>query len=107
MDPFNPQRGFHSYYVYILTNDYRSTFYIGMTNNLKLRIEQHKLSIQNENKTFVAKYNLKHLVYYQKFTWVEEAIAREKELKKWSRDKKLNLIKEFNPNFNFLNHHFE
>ena len=39
MDPFNPQKGFHTYYVYIITNNFRSTFYIGVTNNLKLRLE--------------------------------------------------------------------
>jgi len=46
-------------------------------------------------------------VYYQKFTWVQEAIAREKELKKWRREKKLNLIREFNPAYVFLNDHFD
>ncbi|WP_375605068.1 GIY-YIG nuclease family protein [Flavobacterium davisii] len=107
MDPFNPQKGFHTYYVYIITNDFRSTFYIGMTNNLKLRLEQHRLNIEIGNKTFAAKYNLKHLVYYQTFTWVQEVINREKELKSWRREKKLELIKEFNPNFEFLNHFFE
>ncbi len=43
---FNPQEGFHSYYVYILTNKYRSTFYIGVTNNLKIRLEQHKDNLE-------------------------------------------------------------
>lgn len=104
---FNSQQGFHSYYVYIITNKYRSTYYIGMTNNLKVRLEQHKENIIIGNKTFASKYNLEFLVYYEKYTWVQEAIAREKELKKWRREKKLNLIKEFNPAFEFLNLHFE
>ena len=52
MNEFNPQEGFHSYYVYILTNKYRSTYYIGMSNNLKLRLEQHKQNIELGNKTF-------------------------------------------------------
>ncbi len=56
--------------------------------------------------SFAAKYYIESLVYYEKFTWIQEAIAREKELKKWRRDKKLELIKEFNPNFEFLNYHF-
>lgn len=103
---FNSQQGFHTYYVYIITNSYRSTFYIGMTNNLKERLKQHKENIEFGNKTFASKYNLEFLVYYEKFTWVQEAIAREKELKKWRREKKLNLIREFNPEFEFLNHHF-
>ncbi|WP_370527668.1 GIY-YIG nuclease family protein [Flavobacterium sp. LC2016-12] len=50
---FNPQEGFHSYYVYILTNKYRSTFYIGVTNNLKLRLQQHKDNLGNGNKTLL------------------------------------------------------
>ena len=104
---FNPQLGFHSYYVYIITNSFRSTFYIGMTNNLKIRLQQHKENIVLGNKTFAAKYNLEFLVYYEKFTWVNEAIAREKELKKWRREKKLELIRSFNLEFEFLNHHFE
>ncbi|WP_333877088.1 GIY-YIG nuclease family protein [Flavobacterium sp.] len=104
---FYSQQGFHSYYVYIITNKYRSTYYIGMTNNLKVRLEQHKENIIVGNKTFASKYNLEFLVYYEKYTWVQEAIAREKELKKWRREKKLNLIKEFNPAFEFLNLHFE
>ena len=107
MDEFNPQVGFHSYYVYILTNKYRSTYYIGMSNNLKLRLEQHKQNIELGNKTFASKYNIEFLVYYEKFIWVEQAIAREKELKKWRREKKLNLIRVFNKEFEFLNHHFQ
>ena len=107
MNEFNPQEGFHSYYVYILTNKYRSTYYIGMSNNLKLRLEQHKQNIELGNKTFASKYNIAFLVFYEKFVWVEEAIAREKELKKWRREKKLDLIRNFNPDFEFLNHHFK
>ncbi|WP_310560325.1 GIY-YIG nuclease family protein [Flavobacterium sp.] len=107
MNEFNPQVGFHSYYVYIITNKYRSTFYIGMTNNLKLRLKQHKENLETKNKTFASKYNLEFLVYYEKFVWVEEAVAREKELKKWRREKKLDLIRNFNSKFEFLNHCFE
>jgi len=103
----NPQFGFHTYYVYIITNNYRSTFYIGMTNNLKIRLQQHKENITLGNKTFASKYNLEFLVFYEKFTWVQEAISREKELKKWRREKKLELIRSFNSEFEFLNRHFE
>lgn len=81
----NPQLGFHTYYVYIITNKYRSTFYIGMTNNLKTRLQQHKNNIDTNTKTFASKYNIEFLVFYEKFTWVQEAIAREKELKKYFR----------------------
>jgi putative endonuclease len=78
-----------------------------MTNNLKVRLQQHKDNIVLNNKTFASKYGLEHLVYYENFVWVQEAIAREKELKKWRREKKLELIRSFNPEFEFLNTHFE
>ncbi|MEP7095444.1 MAG: GIY-YIG nuclease family protein [Flavobacterium sp.] len=103
----NPQTGFHSYYVYIITNRHRSTFYIGVTNNLKLRLYQHKENMENNIRTFASKYNIEFLVYYENFTWIHEAIAREKELKKWNRDKKLALIKKQNVTFEFLNYLFE
>ncbi|MRX41097.1 GIY-YIG nuclease family protein [Flavobacterium sp. LC2016-23] len=103
----NPQTGFHSYYIYILTNKYRSTFYIGVTNDLKLRLQQHKENLETKTKTFASQYNLEFLVYYEKFVWIQEAIAREKELKKWRRDKKIALITAFNPTFEFLNYQFE
>ncbi len=93
--------GYHTYYVYIITNKYRSTFYIGMTNNLGERLKQHKGNIEKGIRTFASKYNLEFLVYYEKFTWVQQAIAREKELKGWRRDKKLALIRSFNNNLNF------
>ena len=98
--------GHHTYYVYIITNKYRSTYYIGITNNLGLRLLQHKENIEKGIKTFASKYNIQYLVYYEKFTWVQLAIAREKELKGWRREKKLELIKSFNENFEFLNSRF-
>lgn len=100
----NPQSGFHSYYVYILTNKHRSTFYIGVTNNLKIRLQKHKEST-NLN-AFTTRYKIEFLVYYEKFTWIQEAIAREKELKKWRRDKKMELIKQSNPTFEFIDLYF-
>jgi putative endonuclease len=98
--------GYHTYYVYIITNKYRSTYYIGMTNNLGERLKQHKENIEKGIKTFASKYNIEFLVYYEKFSWVQLAIAREKELKGWRREKKLDLIKSFNPEFEFLNNRF-
>ena len=103
----NPQEGFQSYYVYILSNKYPSTFYIGVTNNLKLRLQQHKSNLETGNKTFASKYNIEFLVYYEKFVWIQEAITREKELKKWRREKKIELIQSFNPGLEFLDYHFE
>ena len=98
--------GHYTYYVYIITNKYRSTYYIGMTNNLSLRLQQHKENIERGIKTFASKYNIEFLVYYEKFGWIQLAIAREKELKSWRREKKLDLIKSFNENFEFLNNRF-
>ena len=98
--------GYYSFYVYIITNKHRSTYYVGVTNNLGIRLQQHKENIENRNKTFASKYNIEFLVYYEKFTWIQEAIAREKEIKGWRRDKKLELIRSFNKNFDFLNTRF-
>ena len=98
--------GHYTFYVYIITNKYRSTYYIGMTNNLGERLKQHKENIEKGIKTFASKYNIEFLVYYEKHTWVQQAIAREKELKAWRRDKKLALIRSFNPEFEFLNGRF-
>lgn len=103
---FETTEGYHTYYVYIITNKYRSTYYIGMTNDLKARLLQHPENITNGKKTFASKYEIEFLVYYEKFSWVQQAIAREKELKGWRRDKKLQLIKDFNPEFEFLNSRF-
>jgi len=77
-----------------------------MTNNLTLRLQQHSENILNGNKTFASKYNIEFSVYFEKFTWVQLAIAREKEIKSWRRDKKLDLIRRFNQNFEFLNHRY-
>ncbi len=62
--------GIHNYYVYIITNKYKTTFYIGMTNNLGLRLQQHKENIEKEIKTFASKYSIQFLVYYENFGWV-------------------------------------
>lgn len=104
---FDYKEGYHTYYVYIITNRYRSTFYIGMTNNLRVRLQQHHNNIIENNKTFASKYGVEYLVYYENFSWVQPAIAREKELKGWSRAKKITLIRSFNPEFEFLNKSFE
>lgn len=104
---FDYTEGYHTYYVYIITNQYRSTFYIGMTNNLRIRLQQHHNNIIENNKTFASKYQLEFLVFYEKFSWVQQAIAREKELKRWNRAKKIELIRSFNPEFEFLNTRFK
>ncbi len=83
-----------SYFVYILTNFEETTFYIGVTSNLQKRIWEHKNKIVEG---FTKKYNVDRLVYYEQTEEVETALNREKQLKRWHRQWKINLIKEFNP----------
>ncbi|MFM2230069.1 MAG: hypothetical protein RL607_1327 [Bacteroidota bacterium] len=97
--------GYFSYYVYILTNSHRNTFYIGVTNNLPRRLSEHQ-NKSNPN-SFTARYSLFYLVYYEKYSWIQLAIEREKELKKWNRTKKIDLIRSFNSDFEFLNDRFQ
>jgi putative endonuclease len=101
------QEGYHTYYIYIITNKAKTVLYIGVTNHLKVRLLQHKDNVMLGNKTFASKYNVHYLLYYEKFTWIQEAIAREKEVKGWRREKKLELIKTMNPNLEILNYLFE
>jgi putative endonuclease len=97
------QEGYQTYYVYILTNKAKTVLYTGVTNNLKIRLQQHKDSL-NPN-SFTAKYNVHFLLFFEKFTWIQIAIA--KEIKGWKKDKKIILIKTINPELNFLNNLFE
>lgn len=96
--------GIYNFYVYILTNKAKTVFYTGVTNNLRRRLEEHKEK-RNPN-SFTARYNVEFLIYYEKYGWIQQAIAREKEIKLLRRDLKLELIKEFNPNMEFLNKRF-
>ncbi len=84
----------HSYYIYILTNWNNKVLYIGMTNNIERRIYEHKNKLIEG---FTKKYNLNKMVYYEQYSDVNEAIRREKELKKWRREKKNKLIESMNP----------
>lgn len=87
-------------FIYIVTNKYNNTYYIGVTSNLPNRILQHKEK-RFEN-SFSAKYNLNKLVYFEQFQMISDAIAREKQLKGGSRAQKINLIQGLNPNWNDL-----
>jgi len=91
-----------AYSVYILTNYNKTVLYTGVTNNLEVRIIQHYMQAGN-NKTFTGKYYVHFLLYYEDYKYVNEAIAREKEIKGWKRIKKQELIKTINPEFKFLN----
>lgn len=87
------------YFVYILTNKNNTTLYIGITNDLLRRLHEHKYKVVPG---FTNKYNLDKLIYYEETNDVTVAIEREKQLKKWSRKKKENLINIMNPNWEDL-----
>ncbi|MBI4225850.1 GIY-YIG nuclease family protein [Candidatus Roizmanbacteria bacterium] len=87
------------WFVYIMTNYRNTVLYTGITNNLKLRILQHKKSI---NDSFSSRYRLYKLIWFEKFGSPDEAIKIEKKIKVWRREKKINLIKSKNPKFKDL-----
>jgi len=87
------------FFVYIITNQPFGVFYVGFTSNLPKRIYEHKHGVVD---SFSKKYNLKTLVYYEIFEDAENAIKREKRLKKWSREWKIKAINEFNPEWQDL-----
>jgi putative endonuclease len=88
----------HQYYVYIMANQSK-TLYVGVTNDLKVRIGQHK---QKAAPGFTATYNITRLVYYETTSDVRAAIEREKQIKGWTRAKKIALIDSFNPEWDDL-----
>lgn len=83
-------------YVYILTNKFNTVFYVGVTSNLVKRAYEHKNKFIDG---FTKKYNINKLVYYEIFEDIEFAILREKQLKKWKRQWKIDLIRKNNPDF--------
>lgn len=81
-------------YVYFMTNKHKNVLYVGVTSNMEQRLWQHKLkSVEG----FTRKYNVEHLVYVENFPSIEEAIAREKQIKNWSRKNKDFLVNQQNP----------
>lgn len=84
------------YYTYILASQRNGTLYIGMTNNLRRRIVEHK---EKRHPGFTQRYNVDRLVYFEEFADPRYAIEREKVLKGWLRKKKLTLIESVNPNW--------
>lgn len=85
--------------IYILTNRFKGTLYIGVTSNIHRRVIQHKEKLQP---SFSNKYNLDKLVYYELFDAMYDAISREKQLKNWRRQWKIELIERFNPSWQDL-----
>ena len=88
------------YYVYILTNKNKNVLYTGVTKNLIKRVYEHKNHL--DKNSFTAKYNVTNLVYFEETTDVRAAIEREKQIKSWSRIKKMFLIREMNPSMTDL-----
>ena len=86
--------------VYILTNVHHEVLYIGVASDLFTRIPEHITKVYPNS--FTAKYNCNKLVYYETFGRIEDAIAREKQLKKWNRSWKNKLISDFNPEWKDL-----
>lgn len=83
-------------YIYFMTNDYNTTFYVGVTSDIKRRIFEHKTKLIDG---FTKKYNLTKFLYYEKYNSIIDAIEREKQLKNFKRTWKIDLIKQSNPLF--------
>ena len=90
------------YYVYILTNSHNTVLYIGVTNDLRKRVYEHKNHL--DKGSFTAQYNIEKLVYFEVSSDVKAAIEREKQLKGWNRKRKNKLIERKNPNWDDLYH---
>jgi putative endonuclease len=89
----------NQFFVYILTNKYHTVLYVGFTNDLLRRVYEHK---EKRVAGFTAKYNVNQLVYYEQGASNEQAIAREKQIKAGSRQKKVTLIQGMNPEWKDL-----
>ncbi|MEQ9299273.1 MAG: GIY-YIG nuclease family protein [Cyclobacteriaceae bacterium] len=90
----------YNYFVYITTNPGKTALYVGMTNDLRTRIRQHKANKGNP-KSHAGKYFCYNLIYFERFGFVDHAIGREKEIKGWRRQKKEDLIATMNPRWDF------
>ena len=86
-------------FLYFLTNTHHNVLYVGVTNNLERRMSEHQAGLVPG---FTKKYNLVKLVYYEQFGEIELAIAREKQIKKWRREKKNFLVEKINPEWEDL-----
>jgi len=96
----------HQYFIYIITNSRKTVLYIGVTNNISRRLKEHYENRGNLN-SYAGKYYCYNLIYFEAFKYIRDAIAREKQLKKWSRKKKDWLIEMKNPEWLFLNNQFQ
>lgn len=92
------------YYTYIMMNRWNTVSYVGISGDLSFRVWQHKEKV---NEGFTKKYNINKLVYYETYDNPDDAIVREKQLKRWNRKKKVDLIKKENPEFKDLSDGWE
>ena len=88
-----------TYWIYILASRPNGTLYIGITNNLARRVSEHKNGMGSR---FTSRYHFDRLVYFEQTTDVRDAIAREKQIKGWTRKRKIELIKSMNPTWSDL-----
>lgn len=93
----------HNYFMCITTNPGKTVLYIGMIDDLQKRTQQH-FENRGQQDHFASKYDCYYLIYWERFQFVDHAIEREKELKKWRCEKKEALIAKTNLNWNFLNY---
>ncbi len=91
--------------IYFMTNEHNNVLYVGVTSDLKARVYQHLNKVYPNS--FTAKYNCNKLVYYEYYTSIEEAIAREKNIKNWKREWKDELINKTNPNWKDISKEIE
>ena len=93
-------RGNSKWFVYIMTNKSNEVLYIGVTDDIDSRVEEHKTKVYPQS--FTARYNCNKLVYFEEFDNGSKASRREKQMKKWNREWKIKLIVEINPNWSDL-----
>ncbi len=89
----------HQYYLYVITNKANGTLYIGVTNDLERRMFEHKNKLIEG---FTKRYDLHKLIYFETFQYINDAIKREKNMKKWKRQWKIDLIEENNSSWKDL-----
>ncbi|MDR6944959.1 GIY-YIG nuclease family protein [Mucilaginibacter pocheonensis] len=92
----------YNFFTYILTNYNKKVLYTGVTNDLNKRLYEHYFGV-DQKESFTSKYKCYYLVWFERHQYIDHAIEREKEIKGWTRSKKLKLIEQENPNWSFLN----
>ncbi|MBC8266089.1 MAG: GIY-YIG nuclease family protein [Flavobacteriales bacterium] len=93
----------HNYFVYVITNKSKSVLYTGVTNDLIVRLHQHREDALGNQKHFAGRYSCYYLLFFERFGNIDQAIAREKQIKGWKRERKIDLISSFNKDWKFLN----